>query len=150
MIFEFTSHVQCTKQEAWKLITDLERRPEWVHFQEKCYWTEIKDGFVGSRYQEKEVFLGIPLNINYEITNWIEYERMGSISKMPPFYPKIDVLVYEENDGVLCSLILDVKLGPFILVPEKIIRAKINELVQPLVDEFITILENESTLKRPN
>lgn len=147
MIVEFTSHVRCTKQEAWKLITDLERRPEWIHFQEKCYWLEKKESMVGSRYQEKEVFLGIPLNINYEITDWIEYERMSSKCKMPPFHPKVDIIVEEEKNGVLCSLIIDLKLGPFFLVPEKIIRTKIKALIQPLIDEFNRILESESSLK---
>ena len=37
MIFEYSNHVQCTKEEAWAFITDLERRPDWIHFQEKCY-----------------------------------------------------------------------------------------------------------------
>ena len=149
MIFEYSNHVQCTKEEAWKLISDLERRPDWIHFQERCYWTEKKPGMIGSKYQEKEVFLGIPLNINYEITAWVEYERMSSKCKMPPFYPVIDVVVIEENDGVFCSLIVNAKMGPFALVPEKFLRKQVDALVQPLVDKFIEILESESVLKRP-
>jgi len=66
---------------------------------------------------------------------------------MPPFHPKVDIIVEEENNGVLCSLIIDLKLGPFFLVPEKIIRSKIKALIQPLIDEFNRILESESSLK---
>ncbi|HRH58077.1 MAG TPA: SRPBCC family protein [Chitinophagales bacterium] len=150
MIFEYSNHVQCTKEEAWKFIIDLERRPDWIHFQEKCYWTEKKPGMIGSRYQEKEVFLGIPLNINYEVTHWVEYERMSSKCMMPPFYPVVDVIVVEEEDGCFCSLIINAKLGPFFLVPEKFLRKQVDALVQPLVDKFIDILESESVLKRPN
>jgi hypothetical protein len=149
MIFEYSNHVQCTKEEAWKLITDLERRPDWIHFQEKCYWINKKQGMIGSTYQEKEVFLGIPLNISYEVTAWKEYERMSSICKMPPFYPVVDIIVLEESDGVFCSLVINAKLGPFRLVPEKFIRKQVDALVQPLVDKFIQILESESVLKRP-
>lgn len=30
MTFEYTNPVKCTKQEAWNLIADLERRPDSV------------------------------------------------------------------------------------------------------------------------
>ena len=134
MIFEYSNHVQCTKEEAWAFITDLERRPDWIHFQEKCYWTDKKPGMVGSKYQEKEVFLGIPLNVNYEITVWKEYERVSSKCKMAPFYQVVDI---------------DAKLGPFFLVPEKFLRKQVDAIVQPLTDKFVEILERESVLRRP-
>ena len=149
MIFEYSNHVQCTKEEAWAFITDLERRPDWIHFQEKCYWTDKKPGMVGSKYQEKEVFLGIPLNVNYEINVWKEYERVSSKCKMAPFYQVVDVIVMEEEDGCFCSLVIDAKLGPFFLVPEKFLRKQVDAIVQPLTDKFVEILERESVLRRP-
>ena len=147
MRFEYSNKVRCTPEEAWQFIINLERRPDWIHFMEKCYWTDVKPGMVGSRYQEKEVFLGIPLNINYEVTVWKELEQMSSKCMMPPFYPIVDVIVKKEKDGVFCSLIVNAKMGPFALVPEKFLRKQVDALVQPLVDAFIEILENESELK---
>ena len=68
---------------------------------------------------------------------------------MAPFYPVVDVVVIEENDGVFCSLIVNAKMGPFALVPEKFLRKQVDALVQPLVDKFIEILETESVLRKP-
>ena len=146
MRFEYTNKVRCTKEEAWQFIIDLERRPDWIHFMEKCYWTEKKPGMIGSRYQEKEVFLGIPLNINYEITAWKDHEQISSKCMMPPFYPVVDVIVKENEGGCICSLVVNAKMGPFVLVPEKFLRKQVDALVQPLVDKFIEILENETEL----
>ncbi|MBK9793582.1 MAG: SRPBCC family protein [Sphingobacteriales bacterium] len=148
MTFEYTNPVKCTKQEAWNLIADLERRPDWIHFQEKCYWTDKKPGMVGSRYQEKEVFLGFPLNVNYEITVWKEFEQVSSICLMPPFHQTVDVIVKENASGVICSLIIDLKIGVLGLLPKSIIKRQVDNLVQPLVDQFIKILETESVLNK--
>src|SRR5665647_1994496 len=115
MRFEFVNKVRCTKMEAWQFIINLERRPDWIHFMEKCYWTEKKPGIVGSRYQEKELFLGIPLNINYEVTVYKEFQQMSSKCMMPPFYPVVDVLLKEDADGCVCTLIINAKMGPFFL-----------------------------------
>ena len=57
MIFEYDNNIKCTKEEAWKLITEIERRPEWIHFMDNCKWLDKKTGIVGSTYQEEEVFL---------------------------------------------------------------------------------------------
>ncbi len=146
MKFEYTNKVRCTREEAWALITNLERRPDWIHFMEKCYWTDKKEGMLGSRYQEKEVFLGIPLNINYEVVAYKEYQLMSSKCMMAPFYPQVDVSVREERDGCYCTLTINAKMGPFALVPEKFLRKQVDALVQPLVDQFRKILERESKL----
>lgn len=149
MKFEYSNPVKCTKEDAWKLITDLERRPEWIPFMEKCYYTEKKDGIVGSRYQEKEVFLGIALNLNYEITVYKAYEQMSSKCLMAPFYPQVNIYVKEKPDkSVFCTLEFDIKLGPFEWTPKFILKGQVDKLVQPLVDNFISILERDSTLKQ--
>jgi hypothetical protein len=147
MVLEYYNDVKCTKQEAWKLITNLERRPDWIPFMEKCYFTDFKEGWIDSKYQEKEVFLNIPLNINYEVIEYHEYKRLRSRCLMPPFYPKVDVTVEEKNGYCKCGLILDVKLGPFALIPKSIIKPQIDNLIMPLVNNFKSILESESSLK---
>lgn len=148
MVFEYSNKVKCTKEEAWNLIADIERRPDWIHFMEKCYWTDKKDGFVGSKYQEVEVFLGFHLNVNYEITVWKDHEQVSSICKMPPFHQTVDVLVKEEKDGVYCTLRINANMGVLGLIPKFIIKSQVDNLVQPLVDKFIEILESESSLKK--
>ena len=57
MTFEYTNNIKCTKEEAWKLITEIERRPDWIHFMDKCVWLDKKPGIVGSTYNEEEIFL---------------------------------------------------------------------------------------------
>ena len=148
MIFEYNNHVKCTKEEAWKLITDLERRPDWIHFQEKCYWINKKEGMLGSVFQEKEVFLGIPINVKYEVTVWKEMEQMSSKCAMAPFYQTVDILIKEDNNGVLSTLVLDLKVGVLGLLPKSLIKKQVDNLVQPMVDQFIRILETESVLHK--
>lgn len=147
MTFEYNNFVRCTKEEAWQLITDLERRPDWIHFQEKVYWTEKKEGMVGSRYQEIEVFLGIHLNINYEVTEWKENEQISSRCLMPPLYPVVDVFVKEKPGGVESTLRFSIKLGPFELIPKFILKKQVDNIIQPMVDSFKKILESESSLR---
>ena len=102
---------------------------------------------VGSRYQEKEVFLGIPLNINYEVTAWKEYELMSSKCNMLPFYPVVDAIVEEEIGGCMCTLRIEGNMKIFSLIPNSILRNQVDNLVQPLVDKFIDLLELESSLR---
>lgn len=144
MIFEYYSDVNCTKEAAWKLITDIERRPDWVPFMEKCYFTDFKKGWVGSKYQEKEVFLGIPLNINYEVIEYHPFKKLRSRCLMPPFYPKVDVTVEAFDGYCKCGLIIDVKLGPFALMPKSILKSQVDNLIKPLVNNFNSLLEKEN------
>lgn len=148
MKFEYVNKVRCTREEAWQLIINLERRPDWIHFMEKCYWTDKKPGMVGSRYQEKEVFLGIPLNINYEITVWKDHEQVSSKCMMAPLYPVVDVIVGDADNGCVCTLIIEMNTKLFALVPDKFLRKRVDALVQPFVDQFIKILESESELSK--
>lgn len=148
MTFEYNNFVRCTKEEAWGLITDLERRPDWIPFQEKVYWTDKKDGMTGSRYQEVEVFLGIHLNINYEVTVWKTNEQLSSKCLMPPLYPVVDIFVKEKPAGVDCTLRFSIKLGPLELIPKFLLKKQVDHLIQPMVDNFIRILESESSLRK--
>jgi hypothetical protein len=148
MVFEYTNKVKCTKEEAWQLIADIERRPDWIHFMEKCYWTDKKAGFVGSRYQEVEVFLGFHMNVNYEVTVWKDHEQVSSICMMPPFHQTVDVLVKEDKNSVVCTLRITANMGVLGLLPKFIIQKQVDNLVQPLVDKFIEILETETSLRK--
>lgn len=146
MTFTYKNKIKCTREEAWSLIIDLERRPHWIHFQEKCYWLEKKPGMVGSRFQEKQVFLGIPLNVNYTVTEWKDLARKTSKCDIGPFYQTVDIVIEDAQDGIWCSLIIHAKVGPFVLVPEKFLRKQVDALIQPMVDKFSNMLEQESSL----
>ena len=148
MILEYSNFVRCTKEEAWQFITSIERRPEWIPFMEKCYFTNKVDGWVGSTYQEKEVFLNIPLNINYEIIAYEEYKLMRSRCFMKPFYPKVEVRMEAKEGGCQCALILDINLSLFALIPNRILKQKIDDIIMPLVNNFNEILEKESVLNK--
>ncbi len=147
MVFEYTNLIKCTKDEAWKFIIEIERRPDWIHFQEKCYWLDKKPGMIGSTYQEKEVFLGFPLNVKYTVTAYKEYALMASKCDMAPFYQTVEVSMHEEKDGVFCALRIQAKLGVLGLLPKSVIKNRVDDLVMPLVNKFIEILETESSIR---
>ena len=148
MILEYTNLIQCTKEEAWKLITEIERRPDWIHFQEKCYWLDKKPAIIGSTYQEIEVFLGFHLNVKYMVTEYKEYEKMSSKCDMYPFHQLIEVTMKDNNNGtIFTKLKIDAKIGVLGLLPKSIIKNRVDALVQPFVDKFKEILETESSLR---
>lgn len=147
MTFEYSSFVRCTKEEAWELISNIERRPEWIHFQEKCFWLDKKPGFIGSTYQEVEVFLGFHINVKYEVTAWEPYRKMTSHTKMPPFHQTVEVYMEERVDGCYTRLVIHADMGILGLIPKFIIKNKVNELVNPMVDIFVELLEKNSVLR---
>jgi hypothetical protein len=149
MIFEYTNNIRCTKEEAWKLISEIERRPEWIHFMDKCSWIEKKKGVIGSSYNEQEIFLGFHLNVKYVVTEYIEYEKMTSKCDMYPFHQKVEVTMKENKNGtVFTRLLIEADLGVLGLLPKFIIKNRVDALVQPLVDKFFEILESETSLRR--
>ncbi len=99
MIISYEQEINATHQEAWDLILDFENRPTWIPFMEACYITDKKESWTGTRYQEKEVIIGIPVNINYEIIQWIENQKMVSKCLMAPFYPHVTIIVDEIPDS---------------------------------------------------
>lgn len=147
MTFEYSNIIKCTKEEAWKLILEIERRPDWIHFMEKCYWLDKTSNVIGSTYQEKEVFLGFHLNVKYVVSEFVEYEIMKSKCDMMPFYQTVEVTMRQENNGVFCALKIDAKMGVLGLLPNSIIKNRVDALVEPLVDKFKEILETESILR---
>ena len=146
MVFEYSNIIKCTKEEAWKLITEIERRPDWIHFMEKCYWLDEKSTMVGSTYQEKEVFLGFPLNVKYTVTDFVPFQIMKSKCDMLPFHQTVEVTMRQEKNGVFSKLKIEAKMGVLGLLPKSIINNRVDALVQPLVDKFQEILESEASL----
>jgi hypothetical protein len=148
MKFEYTNNIKCTKEEAWSLIMDFERRSEWIHFIETTKFTDKKEGFVGSSYVEKFVFLGFHLNITYKIIDYKDHVFVKSKCTMPPFYPIVDVICNDipNSNFVQCTLAFDISLGPLSLVPKSLIKKQVDAIIQPLVDNFIHILESETSL----
>jgi hypothetical protein len=149
MKVDYSNDVLCTKEEAWALITDFEKRPDWIPFMEKCYFTEKKEGWVGSKYQEKEVFLKIPLNINYTITAWKENQQLSSRCEMAPFYPVVNIFIKDipGSKKINCNLQVEIDLGIFKFIPKSMIKPQIDALINPMVDNFVRILESNSSLK---
>lgn len=148
MTFEYSNNIKCTKEEAWKLVTEIERRPDWIHFMDKCAWVDKKPGMIGSTYVEEEVFLGFHLDVKYTVVEYKEFEKMTSKCDMYPFHQKVEVTMKENKDGtVYAKLVIDAQIGVLGLIPKFIIKNRVDALVQPLVDKFFDILESESSLK---
>ena len=150
MRIAYENEVLCTREEAWQLITDFERRPSWIPFMERCYITDKKAGWIGTRYQEKEVIIGIPVNINYEIIAWDEMNRISSKCLMLPFYPHVNVYLRDipDSDKILSGLEVDIEIGPFRFMPKSILRKQIDLLFSPLVHNYIRHLEANTILKK--
>lgn len=148
MIFEYAINIRSTKEAAWNLIEDIERRPEWVHFMDKCIWLDKTPEIIGSTYNEEEVFLGFHLNVKYKIIEYIPYEKMVSKCDMFPFYQKIQIVIQEnKNNTIQAKLTIDGDLGVLGVVPNFIIKNRVNAIVQPLVNKFAEILDSHSKAK---
>jgi hypothetical protein len=142
MKFKYDSNVHNTLEEVWDFILDFSKRPEWIHFMEKSYVTHQTKNWIGTKYKEKFVFLGIPLYIEYEITNFKEHSLIESKSKMPPFYPEVVTVVKDNGDGTIySSLEFDIKLGAFMLVPKSIIQKQVDNIILPFIEEYKRILD---------
>jgi len=77
-----------------------------------------------------------------EIIDWKELHLMRSKCLMAPFYPCVEIRVKPlDEHHIESSLIIDIKLGPFALVPKKLIQSQIDVLVLPMVNKFIELLE---------
>ena len=142
MEFKYSSNVRNTLENVWDFAMDIERRPEWIHFFEKCYFTEKKSNWIGSKYKEKSVFLGIPLYIEFTILDYTHQQSMIAHSNMPPFFPTIKISASDNGDGTIYSALeFDMKLGPFFLLPKRLIRKQVDNLINPFVDRFIEIMD---------
>lgn len=144
MKFKYDSVVHNSMEEVWDFIMDFDRRSEWIHFFDKSFITHQTDNWIGTKYKEKLTFLGIPLFIEYEITEYVHQTYWKSKCKMPPFYPKIHCTAKDNGDGtIFSSLEFDIKLGPFFLVPKKLIQNQVDNLIEPFINNYIEILDKK-------
>jgi len=133
--------IKCSVEDAFQLAMDLDRRPEWIDFISKCYFTEKKDGIVDSRYREVSVFLGIPLNIEYDITGYKENALIRSKCTMGPLYPIVEVTFKQVPQGVDSTLTVELTLGPLALMPRFLLKAGIDNIFNRFIKNYIDILE---------
>lgn len=64
------------------------------------------------------------------------------------FYQKVDVSIQDARDGVITSLIIELKVGVLGLLPKSLIKKQVDHLVQPMVDQFMKILQTETVLNK--
>ena len=142
MVFKYDSVVRNNVDDVWDFIMDFDRRPEWIHFFDKSFVTHKTEGWLHTKYKEKLTFLGIPLFIEYTI---IDYKDKGSFTAkctMPPFKPMIHTFIRDNGDGTIYSCLeFDIKLGPFSLIPKKLLKKQVDMLIEPCVQEYVRILD---------
>jgi len=142
MRFIYSSNVRNSMENVWDFIMDFERRPDWIDFFDKSYITKKTSNWIGTHYKEKLTFLGIPLHIEYIILDYHEQHYFIAKSKMPPFYPVVTVTARDNEDGtIFSSLEFEIKLGPFWLLPKKLIKKQVDDLINPFIDKFVGILD---------
>ena len=142
MKFKYDSNVRNSLENVWDFIMNFERRPEWIHFFDKSFISEKADTWVGTKYKEKLTFLGIPLFIEYEITEYQERSNLFAICKMPPFKPKIEIQVRDNGDGTIySSLEFEIKLVALRFAPKKFVKKQVDKLILPVIDNYIRILD---------
>lgn len=146
MKFKYDSNVHNSLEEVWAFVIDFSKRPDWIHFFDESFISHQADSWVGTKYKEKLTFLGIPLFIEYVVTDYKEQSYIYAKSNMPPFFPKVNCEVRDNGDGTIySSLEFDIKLGAFSLVPKKIIQKQVDKLVEPLIAEYVRILDKPSS-----
>ena len=144
MKFTYTATVRNDLDTVWAFNMDFERKPEWIYFYEKSYVSYQTEGWVGTRYKDKLDFIGIPLYIEYKMLEYEDKKRFRAKSKFPPFYPEIEVVTKDNGNGtVTSSLTFDMKLGPFALLPKRMLQKKVDDFIQPALDRYIEILDQD-------
>ena len=134
--------VKCSAEKAFAVAKDLERRPEWIEFIEKSYYTSKKEGIIGSKYKEKLEFLGFPLYLEYEIKEYVEGRLIIAKSKMAPFNPMITIYCKPIDERrSIGGMKLELSPGPLALLPRKLVIREIEKFVEPLVVKFKEIVE---------
>jgi uncharacterized membrane protein len=138
---QYRNIIKCSVEEAFQLAMDMDRRPEWIDFISKCHFTDQKPGMIGSRYREVSVFLGIPLNIEYDIIAYEENARIKSRCTMGPLYPIVEVTYKPVPQGVDSTLTVELTLGPLALMPKFVLKSMIDNLFNRFIKNYIDILE---------
>lgn len=142
MRFMYSSTVRNSLDNVWAFIMDFDRRPEWIDFIERSYITDRTSNWIGTHYKEKLTFLGIPLHLEYVITDYSEKKYLIAESRMPPFHPTLTITARDLGDGtVFTSLEIEIRLGPFALVPRKIIKHQVDNLINGFVEKFVKIMD---------
>ncbi len=137
MRFRYDITVNNSADKVWDFVMQFERRPEWIDFVDETEINDKKEGWVGTKYREKSVFLGIPLNVTFEVTEYTHKKSWTSICKMPPFYPEIFVRMHDEVNGSVSGYIeFEIKIGILGLLPKRIIRKQVDKLVRPIMENF--------------
>lgn len=143
MKFRYDSTVRNNMEDVWAFIMDFSNRPSWIHFFDKSFVSHQTEGWIGTKYKDKLTFLGIPLFIENEIVEYEENSHWRSKCEMAPFYPKLYVEARDNGDGTIYSCLeFELKLGgAFRLVPKSLIQKQVDNLVNPIIDRYIEILD---------
>ena len=135
--------VKCSAEKAFALAKDIERRPEWIDFIEKSYYTSKKEGIIGSKYKEKLEFLGFHLYLEYEIKEYVEGRLIIAKSNMAPFNPTISIYCKPiGNNRSIGGMKLELSPGPLALLPRKLVIREVEKFVEPLVERFKEMVED--------
>ena len=141
MVFEYVNTFNCSKEEAFSIFINMDRRPEFIDIMDKSEWLQRTEDGLGSIYREKLTFIGIPLNIDYEVTDYRENEIIASKCQMPPFHPLITIKVWDEGKKCTASLTIDIKLGPLELMPKFLIKKQVDNIVDRFVMNYRKVLD---------
>jgi len=135
--------LNCTAAKAFALAMDLERRPEWIDFIEKSYYTIKTPQILGSKYKEKFEFLGFHLYLEYEIREYIQDRLVIAKCNMPPFKPLLTLYAQPIHDKkTKCGIALQITPGPLALLPRKMVIREIENIINPLVEKFKSMAES--------
>lgn len=141
MVFEYVNKFNCSKEEAFSIFTNMDRRPEFIDIMDKSEWLQRTEDGLGSIYREKLTFIGFPLNIDYEVTDYRENEIIASKCHMPPFHPVITIKVRDEGKKCSASLTIDINLGPLEWMPKFLIKKQVDNIVDRFVKNYRKVLD---------
>ena len=142
MQISYSCIVKNDPEVVWDFLMDFTNRPQWMDDVKASYFTDKKEGMLGSEYVEEAVFLGFTLKTAYKVVAYEHLKMLTSKSEAPPFHPEVigtmDIL---EGGKVKITLAIKATLGPLELVPSFIIKKQLDKMMAPKINKFQKLMD---------
>ena len=124
---------------AFAYLRDISRRKEFMTIVDETVITKKTKGndLTGTRFKETTHFLGFDMNLEYEISEYVENKVIATSCDDGPFYPfmKIELV---KGTGHTCTgqVSVKLKLGALKMMPKFIIKPTIDAIVTGILKKL--------------
>lgn len=122
-----TVHIDAPPSAVWAVITDADRAPEWMSIVSESE----RDGPLepGTKVRSKAKFVGVPLNVENEITEADEPHRYA-LHGTTPFPTTLVFELSEADGGTDVTATTKVDPGKFFPVPGAVLKRQVKKQMQ--------------------